>query len=40
MYKDVDDRSLAELTHSFEVAAAYLVHILKTSFVNLNLFMQ
>jgi hypothetical protein len=40
MYKDVDDRSLAELAPSYEVAAAYLVHMLEARFVNLNPFMQ
>jgi succinate dehydrogenase/fumarate reductase flavoprotein subunit len=40
MHKDVDDRSLAELAPSYEVAAAYLVHMLEGRFVNLNPFMQ
>jgi hypothetical protein len=40
MHKDVDDRSLAELAPSYEVAAAYLVHMLEARFVNLNPFMQ
>jgi hypothetical protein len=40
MHKDVEDRSLADLAPSYEVAAAYLVHILETRFVNLNPFMQ
>jgi hypothetical protein len=31
---------LAELAPSYEVAAAYLVHILEARFVNLNPFMQ
>jgi hypothetical protein len=39
-HKYVEDRSLAELTPSHEVAAAYLVHILEARFVNLNSFMQ
>jgi hypothetical protein len=39
-HKDVEDRSLAELAPSYEVAAAYLVHILEARFVNLNPFMQ
>jgi hypothetical protein len=39
-HKDVDDRSLAELAPSYEVAAAYLVHMLEARFVNLNPFMQ
>jgi hypothetical protein len=40
MHKDVEDRSLAELAPSYEVAAAYLVHMLEARFVNLNSFMQ
>jgi hypothetical protein len=40
MHKDVEDRSLAEHTPSYEVAAAYLVHMLEARFVNLNPFMQ
>jgi hypothetical protein len=40
MHKDVDDRSLAELAPSYEVADAYLVHMLEARFVNLNPFMQ
>jgi hypothetical protein len=40
MHNDVLDRSLAELTPIYEVAAAYLVHILEARFVNLNPFMQ
>jgi hypothetical protein len=40
MHKDVEDRSLAELASSYEVDAAYLVHILEARFVNLNPFMQ
>jgi hypothetical protein len=39
-YKDVEDRSLAELAPSYDVAAAYLVHMLEARFVNLNPFMQ
>jgi hypothetical protein len=31
---------LAELAPSYEVAAAYLVHMLEARFVNLNPFMQ
>jgi hypothetical protein len=38
--KDVEDRSLAELAPSYEVVAAYLVHMLEARFVNLNPFMQ
>jgi hypothetical protein len=40
MHKDVEDRSLAELAPSYEVAAAYLVDMLEARFVNLNPFMQ
>jgi hypothetical protein len=39
-HKEVEDRSLAKLTPSYEVAAAYLVHILEARYVNLNPFMQ
>jgi hypothetical protein len=40
MHKDIEDRSLAELAPSSEVATAYLVHMLEARFVNLNPFMQ
>jgi hypothetical protein len=40
MHKDIEDRSLAELAPSYEVAATYLVHMLEARFVNLNPFMQ
>jgi hypothetical protein len=40
MHKDVEDRSLAELAPSYEVTAAYLVHMLEARFVNPNPFMQ
>jgi hypothetical protein len=40
MHKDVEDRSLDELAPSYELAIAYLVHILEARFVNLNLLMQ
>jgi hypothetical protein len=40
MHKDVENRSLAELAPSYEVAAIYLVHMLEARFVNLNPFMQ
>jgi hypothetical protein len=39
-HKDVEDRSLVELAPSYEVAAAYLVHMLEARFVNHNPFMQ
>jgi hypothetical protein len=40
MHKDVEDRSLAKLAPSYEVAAAYLFHMLEARFANLNPFMQ
>jgi hypothetical protein len=40
MHKDVKDRSLAELAPGYEVASAYLVHMLEARFVNINPFMQ
>jgi hypothetical protein len=40
MHKDVEDKSLVELAPSYEVAAAYLVHMLEARFVSLNPFMQ
>jgi hypothetical protein len=40
MHKDVEDKSLAELAPSYEIASAYLVHMLEARFVNLNPFMQ
>jgi hypothetical protein len=40
MHKDVEDKSLAELAPSYEVAATYLIHMLEARFVNLNPFMQ
>jgi hypothetical protein len=40
VHKDVEDRSLAELAPIYEVATAYLVHMLEARFVNLNPFMQ
>jgi hypothetical protein len=39
-HKDIEDRSLAELAPSYEVAVSYLVHMLEARFVNLNPFMQ
>jgi hypothetical protein len=39
-HKDVEDRSLAKLAPSYEIAAAYLVHTLEARFVNLNPIMQ
>jgi hypothetical protein len=39
MHKDVEDKSLAELSPSYEVASAYLVHMLEARFASLNPFM-
>jgi hypothetical protein len=40
MHKEVEDKSLAELAPSYEVAFAYLVHMLEARFASLNPFMQ
>jgi hypothetical protein len=40
MHKEVEDKYLAELAPSYEVASAYLVHMLEARFVSLNPFMQ
>jgi hypothetical protein len=40
MHKDVEDKSLAKLAPSYEVASAYLVHMLEARFASLNPFMQ
>jgi hypothetical protein len=40
MHKDVEDKSLAELAPCYEVAAAYLVHMLEARFASLNPCMQ
>jgi hypothetical protein len=40
MHKDVEKKSLAELAPSYEVASAYLVHMLEARFTSLNPFMQ
>jgi hypothetical protein len=34
MHKDVEDKSLAELAHSYEVASAYFVHMLEARFAS------
>jgi hypothetical protein len=39
-HKDIEVRSLAEVAPSYEIAAAYLVHMLESRFVNLNPIMQ
>jgi hypothetical protein len=40
MHKDVEDKSLSKLAPSYEVASAYLVHMLEARFASLNPFMQ
>jgi hypothetical protein len=40
MHKDVEEKSLAEFAPSYEVAFAYLVHMLEARFASLNPFMQ
>jgi hypothetical protein len=40
MHKDVEEKSLAELAPSYEVASAYLVHMLEAKFARLNPLMQ
>jgi hypothetical protein len=40
MHKDVEEKFLAELAPSYEVASAYLVHMLEARFASLNPFMQ
>jgi hypothetical protein len=40
MHKDIEEKSLAELAPSYEVASAYLVHMLEARFASLNPFMQ
>jgi hypothetical protein len=40
VHKDVEEKSLAELAPSYEVASAYLVHMLEARFSSLNPFMQ
>jgi hypothetical protein len=40
MHKDVEEKSLAGLAPSYEVASAYLVHMLEARFASLNPFMQ
>jgi hypothetical protein len=39
MHKDVEGKSLAKLAPSYEVASAYLVHMLEARFASLNPFM-
>jgi hypothetical protein len=40
IHKDVEKKSLAELAPSYEVASAYLIHMLEARFASLNSFMQ
>jgi hypothetical protein len=40
MHKDVEEKSLAELAPSIEVASSYLIHMLEARFASLNPFMQ
>jgi hypothetical protein len=40
MHKDVEEKSLAELAPSYEVASSYLVCMLEARFASLNPFMQ
>jgi hypothetical protein len=40
MHKDIEDKSLAKLAPSYEVASTYLVHMLEARFASLNPFMQ
>jgi hypothetical protein len=40
MHKDVEDKSLAELAPSYEVASDYLVHMLEARFASHNPFMK
>jgi hypothetical protein len=40
MHKDVEEKSLAELAPNYEVASAYLVHMLEARFASLYPFMQ
>jgi hypothetical protein len=40
MHKEAEEKSLVELAPSYEVASAYLVHMLEARFANLNPFLQ
>jgi hypothetical protein len=40
MHKEVEEKSLGELAPSYEVASAYLIHMLEARFASLNPFMQ
>jgi hypothetical protein len=40
MHKDIEEKSLAELAPSYEVASAYLIHMSEARFASLNPFMQ
>jgi hypothetical protein len=40
MHKDIEEKSFSELAPSYEVASAYLVHMLEARFASLHPFMQ
>jgi DNA-binding Lrp family transcriptional regulator len=40
MHKEVEEKSLVDLAPNYEVASAYLVHILEARVASLNPFMQ
>jgi hypothetical protein len=40
IHKDVEEKSFDELAPSYEVASAYLIHMLEARFASLNPFMQ
>jgi hypothetical protein len=40
MHKDVEKKTLAEFAPSYDVASAYLIHMLEARFASLNPFMQ
>jgi hypothetical protein len=40
MHKEVEEKPLIELAPSYEVASAYLIHMLEARFASLNPFMQ
>jgi hypothetical protein len=40
LHKEVEEKSLVELAPSYEVASAYLIHMLEARFASLNPFMQ
>jgi hypothetical protein len=40
MHKEVEEKSLAKLAPSIQIASAYLIHMLEARFASLNPFMQ